>query len=195
VTTYKRNLGALGALLPTLALAGCGQTTFNQEIAGRWKSATCESAGPAGFLQREFNITPSDWTIQVNVYGDAACSAKLLTLDAKGKLDVIGPSRSVAGAYDVNYVFTSRTLTPRADPIVQQVNRATCGGKADWAVGQSGDVTVSGCAPLGIEPRPPCDKEMDLNRRDGDRLFFGDRSASLCSARPAKLGELPVVRQ
>jgi hypothetical protein len=39
-----------------------------------------------------------------------------------------------------------------------------------------------------------CPFEMDLNKIDGDSLYFGDRSSHLCKARPTKLGQFPVAR-
>jgi hypothetical protein len=189
-------------VLALTALVGCGSSeteieppTFAESISGHWASATCESAGPAGFLQKDFVISPTDYEIEVNVFGDDQCTIPLMTLDVSGPISVIGESSAVTGAYEVDYVMSTRTITPRAQMIVEGLNGAMCGDKGDWAIDQAGDVTKTGCPAFGIEPNPPCDKEMDLNKLDGDDLWFGDRSASLCTARPSKLGPLPVVRQ
>lgn len=111
-----------------------------------------------------------------------------------GPLVVVGPSSSVSGATEVNYVMATRKQTSFAPPIVDGLNGASCGGKKDWASGVEGDTTTTGCPAFGIEANPPCDKEMDLNKRVGDQLRFGDRSKSLCSARPTALAALPVIK-
>lgn len=197
-----KTLRALALVLAASTLPACssesippGETPFIEELAGHWASATCESAGPAGFLKRDFVISTDDYKVTVNVFGDDACSVPLMTVEVTGPIEVIGESSAVEGAYEVNYVMTKRTITPRAAMVADGLNGAMCGDMTTWAVDVAGDVTVTGCPAFGVEPNPPCDKEMDLNKIDAEGLWFGDRSQSLCSARPTALGPLPVVAQ
>ncbi len=200
-----KSLSVITLALAALCLPACSdsdtdgpsqeETPFVEGLVGHWSSATCESAGPAGFLQRDFVISAQDYKVTVNVFADDACAVPLLTLEVNGPLTVVGPSAEVTDAHEVDYTMTTRKLTPRAAMVVDGLNAAQCGNLTNWSLDVAGDITVTGCPAFGIEPNPPCAKEMDLNRVDAEGLWFGDRSSSLCTARPEKLGPLPVVKR
>lgn len=185
------------ALLITCALAtatGCGQMTFNQKLAGHWVSGSCESAGSGSYIKRDFTLTESTWKLNATVYNDAACTVKFLGLDIAGPYTVVQESTAVAGATEVNYQVTDRRLIPLSDGAVQLLMQGKCGA-GPWAVNQIADIAQTGCAPLGFPSNAQCPGgELDLNQIDGNNLFFGDRSADLCKARPTKLGSYPVTR-
>lgn len=185
------------ALLITSALAtatGCGQMTYNQKLAGRWVSGSCESAGSGSYIKRDFTLTESTWKLNATIYNDAACTVKFLGLDIAGPYTVVQESPSVAGATEVNYQVTDRRLIPLSDGAVQLLMQGKCGA-GPWAVNQIADIAQTGCAPLGFPSNAQCPGgELDLNQIDGNNLFFGDRSADLCKARPTKLGTYPVTR-
>ncbi|MEZ4361099.1 MAG: hypothetical protein R3B48_13020 [Kofleriaceae bacterium] len=189
------NLRTWSPLLCSTLLAACGGSTssLSSELPGHWASATCEPAGAAGFLHRDFVIEPDRYQVTLDVFADDACSARLLTAQVSGPLQIGEASTVVDGATEVNYVMTKRVLIPRQQPIVDALT-AQCPGPS-WAIDQEGDITVAGCAAFGFEPNPPCAQEMDLNHISGEELYFGDRSASLCAARPGKLGAIPVKRR
>lgn len=186
------HLGALAALALSL-VAGCGGQTLNQKLAARWTSAQCESGGPGIYVKRDFTLTESTWKLNVGIFTDAACSAGFATIDVSGPYTVVQDSASVAGATEVDYGVTTHTVTPKNDAALQAVNGGNC-GSAPRAIGQVLDVTQTGCSTLGVPSVAACPKELDLNKIDGDNLYFGDRSGDLCKTRAPKLGQYPVTR-
>jgi hypothetical protein len=187
------------ALLITCALAtvgGCGQTTYNQNLAGHWVSGTCESAGSGSYIKRDITLTESTWKVNATIYNDAACTVKFLGIDIAGPYTVVQESTAVAGATEVNYQVTDQDqrLIPLSDGAVQALMQGKCGA-GPWGVNQIADIGLTGCPPLGLSSNAQCPGgELDLNLIDGNNLFFGDRSADLCKARPTKLTTYPVTR-
>lgn len=188
------HISALAVLAMSVTLgAGCGAQTFNQQLTGRWASATCEPGGPNIYVKRDFTLTDATWKLNVGIFNDAACAAKFVAIDVAGGYQVKQPSATVTGATDVDYLVTTHTVTPATEAAVQTLTQANC-GTGTRAVGQAVDVTKTGCAALQIPTVAECPMELDLNKIDGDNLFFGNRSSDLCKARPTALGQLPVVR-
>lgn len=186
------HLGALAALALSL-VAGCGGQTLNQKLAARWTSAQCESGGPGIYVKRDFTLTESTWKLNVGIFTDPACSASFAAIDVAGPYTVGQDSTNNPGATDVDYGVTTHTVTPKSDAALQAVNGGNC-GSAPRAIGQVLDVTQTGCAALGVPSVAACPKELDLNKIDGDNLYFGDRSGDLCKTRAPKLGQYPVAR-
>jgi hypothetical protein len=85
-------------------------------------------------------------------------------------------------------------LIPLVDGAVQLLPQGKCGADP-WAVNQVADIALNGFPPLGFPSNAQCSGgELDLKQIDGNNLFFGNRSADLCKARPTKLGTYPVTR-
>ncbi len=188
------HIGGLTALALTVTLGtGCGTQALNQQLSGRWTSATCEAGGPNIYVKRDFTLTDATWKLNVGIFNDAACATKFVAIDVTGGYQVKTASATVTGATEVNYLVTTHTVTPANDAAVQTLTQSNC-GSGTRAVGQPVDVTKTGCTALGIPTVAACPMELDLNKIDGDNLFFGDRSSDLCKARPTALGQLPVVR-
>ena len=188
------HMGALTALAISITLgAGCGSQSLNQKLTGRWTSATCEPAGPNLYVKRDFTLTEATWKLNVGIFNDAGCAAKFVAVDVAGGYQVGQDSTAVPGATEVNYLVSTHTVTPASDAAVQTLTQGNC-GTGTRTIGQPIDVTKTGCAVLGVPSVASCPMELDLNKIDGDNLFFGDRSADLCKARPTALGQLPVVR-
>ena len=59
-------------LLCSTLLAACGGSTssLSSELPGHWASATCEPAGAAGFLHRDFVIEPDRYQVTLDVFAD-----------------------------------------------------------------------------------------------------------------------------
>jgi len=184
---------AASALVSVAASTGCGGQTYNQKLVGRWVSASCEPAGPNLYVKRDFTITESTWQLNVVLFNDAACAAKFVGIDVGGGYQVKQDSASVPGATEVDYLVGNHSVTPYSDPAVQTLTQGKC-GSGPWAIGTKADVTQTGCTPLQIPSVATCPMEFDLNKIDGNNLYFGDRSSDLCKARPGKLGALPVVK-
>lgn len=182
------------AVLPLLVapVAGCG-SSISQQLAGRWVSAACEPAGPGLYVKRDFTLTESTWKLVVTLYTDAPCSARFAGIDVDGPYEVKGPSQPVAGATEVDYKVSGHHVTAYSDAALQALNQSGC-GPSPRALNQALDITQTGCPAFMIPSVAACPFEMDLNKIDGDNLYFGDRSSDLCKARPTKLGQLPVTR-
>lgn len=191
-TLFTRVFSAVCTLAVSASLAGCG-TTFNQQLSGHWKSSSCEPAGNGIFLKRDFTLTESTWNLTVTIYNDAACTVQFLGANVGGNYQVKQASQSVSGATEVDYQFSTRTVTPLSSAAASTLQSGMC-GTGPWSVGKVTDIGATGCAALGFPSNATCPTELDLNQINGDSLFFGDRSADLCKARPGKLGAYPVSR-
>lgn len=185
---------ALSIPIPVSVLvSGCGHTSLNQQLSGRWVSNTCEPAGPGLYVKRDFTLTDGTWKLVVTLYTDAPCSTKFAGIDVDGPYEVKQASAAVPGATDVDYKVVGHHVTAYSDAALQALNQSSC-GPAPRALNQALDVTQTGCAAFGVPSVAQCPFEMDLNKIDGNNLFFGDRTSDLCKARPAKLGQYPVSR-
>lgn len=190
----KTLIPAAALCLPLLLapVGGCG-SSFNQQLAGHWGSPSCEPAGPGVYIKRDFTLTESTWKIVATLYTDAACGTRFLGVDIDGPYEVKGPSATVAGATEVDYRVVNHRVTAYSDAALQTFNQGGC-GPSPRALNQALDITQTGCAPFMFPTVAQCPFEMDLNKIDGDTLYFGDRSGDLCKARPTKLGQAPLSR-
>ena len=189
---------SLKQLFALTALFACGQDP-KQELMGHWVSPQCEAypdgKGGMNYLKRDFTLTaPQSWALAVTIYGDSACQSPFVGLDVGGTFTVGAASADVAGASEVDYGFDHRKLKPLSDAAAMTLGQTGC-GSGTWANGVEQDVTQSGCAAFGVPALSDCPTEQDLNRVDGARLFYGDRSGNLCSARPKVLGSYAVTKQ
>lgn len=179
-------------LLLGLAAAGCGQGT---DISGHWASATCEPGGPMTFLKRDFVLTQSTWQLDLSVYGDAACTNESFTDQIAGPYTLGNPSSVIPGATEAVFVIKSDVWTAKSAMFATTLTQAGCGAQP-WQVGVSQDVTQTGC--LGISQKvSDCPQEYDVVKVDGNNLYFGNRTMSICKVqdRPTSLGSPPLVRQ
>ncbi len=194
--------------LTALLLVACGANTtnspdgspagFTDQLLGTWASVSCTNFGTASmpfYGRLSFNYQRATFTITGTFYADAACSTALMRTEKSGPLQVVGPSASVAGAYEVNYPTSRLMLTPLSPMMVDAFNAMQCGGRAGWTLNMAGDVTQAGCPMLGVQGTSTCAGEQDLNQISGSNLTFGDRSGNLCQMRPTRLGTLVVARQ
>jgi hypothetical protein len=176
----------------------CGQDP-QQELLGHWSSPLCEAypdgKGGMNYLKRDFTLTePNEWSLAVTIYGDAQCTMPFVQLDVGGTFKAGAASQAVSGATEVDYGFDHRKLKPLSDYAAMTMDQTGC-GTSPWANGVEQDLTQAGCAPFGVDSLADCPTEHDLNRVEGSQLFYGDRSASLCTARPTKLGSYAVSKQ
>jgi hypothetical protein len=139
-----------------------------------------------------FHNTAQRWQLTYAVFGDAACTVRLVDVDIAGEYEIGASSPTVAGARDAVFHFDSKTITPRAQPLADALNGMDCGG--GFVVGTSHDVYEGGCAGFGQYPRATCSADHDLVWREGDHLRFGQRPAdnNMCTPdrRPTALSPL-----
>lgn len=193
------------------ATAGCGagqdkdaSTPAPAELAleGRWVSPTCESSpgqgGSTTYFTRDFTLTKTDWSLAFSLFGDAACTQKLATIDIGGGYSILSDSARVPGAREATFSFGRRTVVAEAKGFADFLGSTSCGAKP-WVVGAKQDLLASGCAELGARPLAQCGSDNDVVKVDGDRLWFGERPADndMCSPakRPQSLGGRAVERR
>jgi hypothetical protein len=183
------NKSLLVASLLGLGCAGanCGSgTMIADQLPGRWQSQSCESGGTV-YVKRDFTLGAGTWQLTAMIYTDSACASPFVAVGAGGSYQVGAASAAVSGATEVDYHFSRRQVTPLSQAAVTTLTMAQC-GSGSWTLGQAGDIGSTGCAPLGLPSNSACPTEMDLNQVSGAALYYGDRSADLCTARPSKLG-------
>jgi hypothetical protein len=170
-------------------------------IEGHWVSDGCESMpdgkGGKTYFNREFTIDAQRWSIVFSIFGDAACSTKLLQADIGGPYTIKASSTRVAGAWEADFAIDKRMVTPLVPPLAEALDSMKC-GTSPWKAGAGQDLLANGCPSLGMHPIAACAKEHDVIRRDGDRLSFGARPAdgNMCTEdkRPTALGAALVKR-
>src|SRR5574337_1905295 len=106
-------------VLAIALFAGCAGTSKTHTdaplsppaIAGRWTSA-CTVAGPQQVYTMQFDLTDTTWRLDYVAYADPACTAKFLTVHIEGAYHLIVPSPTIAGAWNAEFAFTSKSVTP-----------------------------------------------------------------------------------
>jgi hypothetical protein len=193
-----RILVLLGSLSFATACTDDPPASETSELQGQWRSANCEDVGGGYFLIRQFTFDDTHWQVDVSIFHDAACTAPAFDHTEGGEVDVLGPSTLVAGAYEANFGEATKTLTMRDPAVAGYVNSLPPGscGSAPWVVGETQDVSATGCQPFGQRSIAECPREYDLVDITGDELYFGDRTPpnDLCTARPQMLTAAAVLR-
>lgn len=159
---------------------------------GRWKSA-CFTQGEgqaAQNVQLDFNITKDRWALDYVVFTEGSCKEPFLTNHIEGPYKIGAASGSVAGAYEGEFMFDKKTVTPHMDAAVTILEQAC--GENTYAVKTATDVLEKGCAGFGSRPSAQCAADYDLVKIEGDTLRFGKRPADndMCvpEKRPTELG-------
>lgn len=162
------------------------------DIAGRWASGGCEAyddgQGGQSYLTRDFTLTADTWTLNLGVFGDAACTYALFTAEISGPYSLGGLSEIVAGATEGDFAFGSIVWTAQDQGLADTFTSAGCGAAA-WEVGVPQDVSATGC--IGVaHPVAECPTDHDVVALVNGQLFFGERVTDMCQAsgRPQALG-------
>ena len=190
--------------------AGCASSSKNtlgaaetaprpEQLTGAWTSATCESMpGPNGsttYFKRHFTMTPKEWTLKFQTYGDAACTMGLFTARFEGPYEVKAASSKVAGATEADFGFRRHFMTAHVQPVADWFQGAHCGTEA-WKVGQEQETSTTGC--VFLRPVASCGTDHDVIKLEGRELFFGQRPGDndMCTEgkRPTALTQVAVVR-
>lgn len=143
----------------------------------------------------QFDLTDTTWKLDYVAYGDAACATAFLTVHIEGGYRLIAPSPTIAGAWNAEFAFTTKTVTPASDGAAQFLAGASGCNRPGFAAGQATDILDAGCAGLGAYPRMGCPAEHDIVVRDADTLRFGARPAdgNLCTDDRRPTAPSPVV--
>ncbi len=186
-------------LVSLLAVTACHSSPRGGapvDVAGHWTSECAPAPDGKTHVTLDFHNTADRWQLAYAVFGDAACTTRLVTADIAGSYTIGPASTTVPGAHEAVFRFDRKTLTPAVQPLADALNGMDCGG--GFAVGSAHDVYEHGCAGFGQYPRAVCGADYDLVWRDGDQLRFGQRPAdnNMCGAdrRPTALAPLVLHR-
>ena len=190
----------LWLLVGMLVSATRNQPPGTPAITGIWESDRCvvsERGGVRTSSRSVFVFLEGEWALELTQYSDAGCSTPALRALFQGRYRIGGASRTVSGAHEATFGFSTKRLTLYDDGLLAEANRSAC-GTPPWTRGREQDVSAGGC--LWVVPVAACPQEFDLVKLDDDRLLLGERPAAgqnLCSEdrRARTLRSLPLVRR
>jgi hypothetical protein len=169
------------------------------DLAGSWSSSTCEAypngMGGNNYLTRAFTFSGATWTLDLDLFGDDACSFPIFSVAIEGPFTLGALSSVVAGATEGEFAFVENVWTAHDQGLADTFTGAGC-GSAPWEVGVPQDVSATGC--IGVaHPVDDCPQEYDLVSFQGDQLFFGARVTDLCTeeGRPTMLAPFGLTKQ
>jgi Adenomatosis polyposis coli down-regulated 1 len=167
----------------------CKKEDTTPNIDGQWVSASTENLGNGGWGYREFTFTKDTWDLSFTYYFDSLRTSKVFTLKVGGKRTVLGEFESFPGAEKADFYADNKTLTLWNGSVAEAFGFQNCG----LVVGQPVDIS-GGCS--FFDNSATCPKEHDIILFEGNTLFLGDRSKSLCEEanRPTVKGN-PLVKR
>jgi hypothetical protein len=151
--------------------------------------------GGTNYLQRDFTFSGSTWTLDLDLFGDDACSFPLFSVAIEGAFSLGALSTVVAGATEGEFGFVENVWIAHDQSLADTFTGAGC-GSAPWEVGVPQDVSVTGC--IGVaHPVSECPEEFDVVSIQGDQLFFGARVTDLCTeaGRPTMLSPFGLTKE
>ena len=142
------------------------------------------------YVRQTVIIDAADETFKVEVFADPSLEQTLFTYDSSGPYTLLGPSERVPGAFDINLVNTSSTITVSTDvpALFEAAEIDDCG----LVVGVPVDVSDGCAAPLFSVA--DC-VDLDLIAVTGDKLRFGAEGTDRCVQRPIKLADAPYLKR
>jgi kynurenine formamidase len=185
---------------PVRVLALAPQMRISREaFEGTWESVGLEQIGGAGrstYIRRSFSFSGDRWSIDFTVYADPAGTTATLRGRNEGRF-TIGSPLPLAQAFEADFRFEARSLTPLTDASAAALTSAGC-GRGAWRAGGTQDVTERGCPAFRVPAASECPVEFDIARLQGGELYLGARPATgdLCrsEARPWTPGTAVLAR-
>jgi hypothetical protein len=169
------------------------------DLTGSWSSSECEAypdgMGGTNYLKRDFTFSGTTWTLDLDLFGDDACTFPLFSVAIEGPFTLGELSTVVAGATEGEFGLVENIWTALDQGLADTFTGAGC-GSAPWEVGVPQDVSMTGC--IGVaEPVSECPEEYDVVSIQGDQLFFGARVTDLCTeaGRPTMLGPFGLTKE
>jgi len=170
------------------------------QLEGVWRSVAVEEieagGGRSTYLTRDFTFAGDRWAVEFTIYADAQGRMPVLRGSNGGRFSV-GQALRLADAFEADFSFDSRTLTPLHETTAAALTAARCGAEP-WRVGQPQEVTLQGCPAFRVPAASQCPREFDILQFESGRLYLGARPATgdLCSAarRPDFAGQAALER-
>ncbi len=192
---------AIIALVITLAIPGCGKTgKVNRMMVGHWVSPereyTTNPDGSVYYIIRDYTFTDDAFRAVTSVYGDPVSDVKFYTATVDGTYKLVGESKAVEGATDIDLTFAQVTMKADSIAFVDIFMKSNC-GDGMWGLETPQDVSETGC--LSFHSIADCPVEYDIVTVQGDSLQLGIRpvDGDLCSVekRPKELSLSALIRQ
>ncbi len=182
-----------------LALTAASSTalaeTMPSDLLGTWQTPLAEQQAPDGsqsaYLSQTVVFTDNHETIRAEVFADPDGQMPIFTYASTGPYDVVGKSRVVDNALDIELVNDSSTVTIFMD--VPDLMAAVGMGDCDLIIGTAVNVTdcVSG-PPFSVTD---CiDLDLVAVDQEGQRLRFGADGVNRCVTRPTALSEIAFFK-
>ena len=192
-------LGLASGCATTAQTSGPQTHVKPEALTGSWTSAVCESMsnadGSTTYFKRHFTMTPGEWSLKFQAFGDPGCTVGLFTARVEGPYTLGQDSAKVDGATEANFGFRRHFMTAHVQQVADWFQGAHCGTEP-WKVGQEQETTATGC--VFLRPVASCGADHDVVKVTGRELFFGQRPADndMCapSKRPTALTRVAVVR-
>lgn len=173
------------AMMAAPAAPAMAQSTTDVGLDGRYASIACEvrpqqtGDGSVGewWLTREITIADDRIEAVFTTYAGPGCDAPIQTLSFAGRVDIVGPSAVIDGAFEADLTIDEFVrITPLAQSFADFLNGAPDGAclSSDWTIGVERDILSDGCLFLGVQPNTPTVEYEILAIRD-DVIHFGAR--------------------
>jgi hypothetical protein len=192
---------AIIALIIPFSISGCGKTAkVNRMMVGHWISPereyTTNPDGSVYYIVRDYTLTDDAFRAVTSIYGDPVSEVKFYTATVDGTYKLVGESKTVDGATNINFTPVQITMKPDSMAFVDIFMKSKC-GDGMWGLDTLQDVSKTGC--LSFRSIADCPVEYDIVKVQGDSLQLGVRSADgdLCSEgkRPQELSLSALIRQ
>lgn len=165
---------------------------IKERMIGTWVQDSTPFALEEGtvYVRQAVVIDAADETLKVEVFADQALEQPLFTYDSSGPYTLVGPSKRVSGAFAIDLVNTSSTITAFADApeLFEPTGLDDCGLR----VGVPVDVSNGCAAPLFSVS--DC-VDLDLIAVTGRELRFGAEGTDRCVQRPVALADEPYLKR
>jgi hypothetical protein len=173
----------------------------NPALIGKWMNGCTErtwfAIGASEEQIRNFSAA-GEYEHDSTIYSDGECKAPDVRVFQQGTFTDLGSSANVTNAHEINFTVTGKTLTPRSDSAVENLNKISYCGISSWKKDEPSDVLGRNC--LG-ETAAKGDVNFDIYRLDAatKQLVFGRGTFLLDKgdddSRPSELDEKHVFLQ
>ncbi len=191
----------IAAIAFPLIISGCGKTAkVNRMMVGHWVSPqreyTTNPDGSVYYIIRDYTFTDDAFRAVTSVYGDPVSDVKFYTATVDGTYKLVGESKKVEGAADINFTFAQIMMQPDSMAFVDIFMRSGC-GDGMWGLSTPQDVSKSGCLAFRSITAYPI--EYNVVKVMGDSLQLGlrpeDGDLGSADKRPTKLSSDALIRQ
>lgn len=174
-------VGITTAIMLIVGISVWQNTRHRPDIRGTWTSSCLETASSSGqkaSKQKTYRLTRGEWSLEETFYSDQTCQMPAYTRLTRGTYELGDAAKEPIGAVHTEFGIASIALKPHSPETMQVFEQLKC-GENDWQLDLEQEVGRRGCGSIANSVAS-CPIKFDIVKRNGDRLFFGSRSGSLC---------------